>query len=657
MCGIFGLIIKKNNRLNSNNVSSFVNLLFKYSGVRGLESTGIAIKSNKEREISVLRRSESANKFIKSNEFLDFKSKYFNVSSIKDGLTILGHTRIATNGFLSVDNQPIIKSGAYGVHNGIICNVESLWEEYPELNRTQKIDTELLFGLLKSRLDNNTTTLNQVFNKTFNEIEGTASFALTFDNYHNTIIGSNCGSLYYYVNPDFISFASEEYILKTALAEMNDVTISDPQVIKMEPISFGIINEESLSLTSFDLQSNSSALLLKSNFIYKGFDVSKEKPKLPFMNTQPEDFLKSQLENNLDKINLLKRCSRCILPVSHPFIDFDENDVCNFCRDFDKRKKRRPKGMEALEIQLAEIKKKEGVNCIVMLSGGRDSCYGLHVAKKELGLNPIAFSYDWGMLTDLGRRNQARMCAKLGVEHIIVSADIKKKRKYIKMNVDAFLHKPNLGTIGLFMAGDKAYHHFAKELKERLNLPLISGGSPLEWTYFKEGFSGIKPSFVKRTFFDRFQLLKFFALEAFKNPKYINISIFDNLLAYKYYYLDVLNPINLFHYLPWDEDVVNNTLINEYNWEVAPDTSTTWRIGDGTASFYNYIYYTVSGFTENDCFRSNQILEGIISREEAMKRVSNENKPRFESLKWYCDTIGIDMEYAVKKINEIPKLY
>jgi len=64
-------------------------------------------------------------------------------------------------------------------------------------------------------------------------------------------------------------------------------------------------------------------------------------------------------------------------------------------------------------------------------SGGRDSSYALHYIVKELGLKPIAFSYDWGMLTDLGRRNQARMCGKLGVEHILISADIRKKtRKY-----------------------------------------------------------------------------------------------------------------------------------------------------------------------------------------------------------------------------------
>lgn len=95
----------------------------------------------------------------------------------------------------------------------------------------------------------------------------------------------------------------------------------------------------------------------------------------------------------------------------------------------------------------------------------------------------------------------------------------------------------------------------------------------------------------------------------------------------------------------------------EYNWEVATDTGSTWRICDGTASFYNYIYYAIAGFTENDTFRSNQIREGLISRDEALEIVKRENQPRFESIKWYCDTIGLDYKTVINKINSIPKLY
>jgi hypothetical protein len=315
-------------------------------------------------------------------------------------------------------------------------------------------------------------------------------------------------------------------------------------------------------------------------------------------------------------------------------------------------------GESELNHLIQPIKEKSGVNCIFMLSGGRDSCYGLHYAKKVLGLNPIAFSYDWGMLTDLGRRNQARMCEKLGVEHVIVSADIKLKRRNIKLNVDAFLAKPHLGMIGLFMAGDKAYHYFAQLMAERYNLPLINGGCPYEYTYFKEGFATIKPSFMRSgSILEKANMANFFAKQAILNPRFINMSIFDNLLAFKYYYLSVLDSIKLFRYIPWNEQVVNETLINEYNWEVAKDSATTWRIGDGTASFYNYIYYTVAGFTENDCFRSNLINEGKLTREKALELVNEENKPRYEAIRWYCDTIGVDLEKAITEINNIPKLY
>ena len=46
------------------------------------------------------------------------------------------------------------------------------------------------------------------------------------------------------------------------------------------------------------------------------------------------------------------------------------------------------------------------------------------------------------MVTDLGRRNISRMCGKLGVENIIVAADITTKRDYIRRNLEAWLKSP-----------------------------------------------------------------------------------------------------------------------------------------------------------------------------------------------------------------------
>ena len=59
----------------------------------------------------------------------------------------------------------------------------------------------------------------------------------------------------------------------------------------------------------------------------------------------------------------------------------------------------------------------------------------------------------------------------------------------------------------------------------------------------------------------------------------------DTAWAFACYYAIPHNYLNLFEYIPWDEDTINQTLIGEYNWETATDTKSTWRIGDGTAAF------------------------------------------------------------------------
>lgn len=47
----------------------------------------------------------------------------------------------------------------------------------------------------------------------------------------------------------------------------------------------------------------------------------------------------------------------------------------------------------------------------------------------------------------------------------------------------------------------------------------------------------------------------------------------------------------------------------------------------------------------------------MLTREEAPELVTEENKPRYQSLKWYFEILGLDFEMVIKRINQIPKLY
>jgi len=300
----------------------------------------------------------------------------------------------------------------------------------------------------------------------------------------------------------------------------------------------------------------------------------------------------------------------------------------------------------------------------VPFSGGRDSTYSLHIVKRKLKMNPIAFTYDWGMVTDLGRRNIARVCGKLGVENIIVAADIRWKRQNIRKNLSAWLRRPHLGMIPLLMAGDKYFYYYVDRVKKQTGIKLnLWGVNPMENTDFKVGFMGVKPDFEKKYIYSlsvgrQLKLVGSLLTILARNPSYLNSSVLDTLGSFasrsikphRDYY-------HVFDYYKWDETEIEDLIINEYNWERAIDTSTTWRIGDGTAAFYNYVYCTVAGFSEHDTFRSNQIREGVLGREEAIKLVLAENRPRYATIKWYLDAIGLDYKEVIGVVNAMPRLY
>lgn len=142
-----------------------------------------------------------------------------------------------------------------------------------------------------------------------------------------------------------------------------------------------------------------------------------------------------------------------------------------------------------------------------------------------------------------------------------------------------------------------------------------------------------------------------------KTLTYFNSSFLDTSLGFFSTYIQKHNYVYLWHYIPWDEKTIVDTLKNEYNWEVSSETNQTWRTDDGTSAFYNYIYYQVQGFTENDSFRSRQIREGLLDRNTALKLVQEENKPRYYALQWYFDMVGLDGGEVLTVVDKMKTLY
>jgi len=603
MCGIFGII--------SPSVGSRIDLeqLSTHAKQRGQDSSGLLFLSGGRYQV---QRAD-----FQITQLLRGLGKY-------DAGVIAGHSRLITNGL--GDNQPVIRDGICVLHNGIIVNHEDIWAQ---IGRTpqQQIDTEVIPAIAAQHLASGGDVAG-IAGRVLGLCRGIVACAVAVPELGKLCLFSNNGSLYTGSKNGGVYFSSESYPL-TTLGCTNVVQV----------LTEGVVLDIPRSTDSYEISNKGSR---KTNLI----------PSLPLSSTEENILVYKQ--------HAIRRCTKCILPETMPYIRFNAEGVCNYCDNYRSRTKAKPR--EELFKLVEPFRRAKGNDCIVPFSGGRDSCYALHLVVKELGMKPVTFTYDWGMVTDLGRRNISRMSAEMGVENIIVAADIAKKRDNIAKNLRAWLKSPHLGMISILTAGDKHFFRYVETIKQQTQISLnLWGINPLEVTHFKAGFLGVPPDFEENRVYRsgamkqlRYQMLRFGAM--LRSPGYFNDSLWDTLSGE--YFRSIASKTDFFHvfdYWTWEENAVNDCLA-QYDWELAPDTSTTWRIGDGTAAFYNYIYFTVAGFTEHDTFRSNQIREGQMSREEALALVDDENRPRYPNIKWYLDAVGMDFADTIRTVNSIPRL-
>lgn len=605
MCGIFGIIAPKPSLED-------IRKLAKLAEQRGRDSSGLF--SYQDNAYRVLRADWPITGLLKKWDGLRLKPTDI----------IMGHSRLITNGL--ADNQPVVRDGVCVLHNGIIVNDGAIWKKLTKKRQFQ-VDTEVIAAIAAEHLEDG-GSIEDMPLKIIEYCRGTISCAIALPKLGKLCLFSNNGSLYIGKKNGGTYFSSEAFPLKQ---------VGCADIVQVKSAVF-------LDLPACDAEIEITDKTSRSQNLIPELILNSEDEKL-LVYPEPE----------------FRRCTKCILPETMPFIRFDDDGVCNYCNNYTPRNQ--PKPREDLMDLLEPFRRAKGYDCIVPFSGGRDSCYGLHLIVEEFKMKPLTYTYDWGMVTDLGRRNISRMTADMGVENIIVAADINKKRKNIAKNLKAWLKAPNLGMVSILTAGDKHFFQHLETIKKQTGISLnLWGTCPLEVTHFKAGFLDVPPNFEEEKVYSngalkqlRYQSLRFKAM--LQSPGYFNRSLWDTVSGE--YYRSVMKKtdyIHIFDYWSWEENTVNQTLAM-YDWEKAEDTSTTWRIGDGTAAFYNYIYYTVAGFTEHDTFRSNQIREGQITRSEALTLVQDESRPRYANIKWYLDAVGLDFADTIKTINAIPRLY
>lgn len=355
----------------------------------------------------------------------------------------------------------------------------------------------------------------------------------------------------------------------------------------------------------------------------------------------------------------MKYCVKCILPENYPGISFDANGVCNYCATYAKKN---VKGKKKLNKLLSSIHSVKGdYDCLVGISGGRDSAYTLYYLVKKHGLRVLAYSADNGFVPELAKTNMKNMTKILSVDFVLQKHDI--MTNCIRRNVISWLKYPSPAMIPMMCCGCRLgmFRGLLRQAK-RHNIQLIAlgSGNAVEISHFKKAYFKINPfgRIVKNS--DRMAILFGLLYELFKNPRYF-LSVktsYVYLLEYFYFFFfetiqKILYPMQktlfLYDYVEWDENEIMRTTKQGLNWKTYSDGASAWRSDCAVSFLKNYLLREMVGFNEKTELLCNMIREGMISRNEAELRLVSANVMPVDIIQRTLRRIGLD----TSRINHV----
>ncbi len=319
-------------------------------------------------------------------------------------------------------------------------------------------------------------------------------------------------------------------------------------------------------------------------------------------------------------------CSRCVIDDTIKEMVFDDKGECTFCKIHDELEFKYPiinNSINKILIEEIEKIKSDGkgkkYDCILGVSGGRDSTYTLYNAVK-LGLRPLAVHFDNGWNSEIAVQNIKRATEILGVDLHTHVADWEEFKDLQRAFLFASVPDAEVPTDWVI---------FSVLYKEAINANVkyiihghsfrTEGTTPLTWTY-------MDGKYIKNVH-------KIFGK--------VKLNSFPNMGIIKYLYYSLvkrIKQIRMLYYIPYNEKEVLKILENELNWKNYGDKHHESKY---TAFFQSYILTRKFNIDKRKLHYSAKVRNGQLTREEALIVI---NKDPF--------TGGSELiEYCLKKLN------
>ena len=323
----------------------------------------------------------------------------------------------------------------------------------------------------------------------------------------------------------------------------------------------------------------------------------------------------------------INRCTRCILPSSLSYITFDEEGVCNYCRDYERDFKDwdtiKARKENEFRIILSKAQKlNRPYDCLVPLSGGKDSTYALYLCSKVYKLKTLAVSLDNGFLSNPAKDNIRNALANCNADHIFYTINRENSNE---------LFKTFLRRTGDFCNACMRGINYAIEISlKSFNIPVVIRGSGRRVqyvsqikelsglntaSYFGNVLKGTKSENKFKQFYSEKHKLEFQKIiggvsDIFKIPRtFLMRFVPQHIGMYDYIYL------------PFTE--ILEIIKKEMGWA---DSSGTVEHLDCELHDVPFFKDTlrIPNITKNTFHTSGLIRQGLIKREDALRKEEKE---------------------------------
>lgn len=314
----------------------------------------------------------------------------------------------------------------------------------------------------------------------------------------------------------------------------------------------------------------------------------------------------------------MRRCRTCVLPDTKPDLRFNETGECSACEAFAARQQIDWEARKLEFIDYVKGNSRGAWDCIIPVSGGKDSTYQL-IILKQLGFRPLAVTSTTCDLTPVGRRN-LRNIGNLGFDHIEVSPDASLRRK--------------LNRIGLEEVGDISWPEHVgiftipPRIAVAMNIPLLIWGENSQNEYGGP-VTDAKSPFLTRRWLEEFGGL--LGLRVSDIPSSNSAKISERELDLYTYPSDEdlarvgVTGLFLGHFFPWDG--LNNKIISQahgfetFGKPIEGSIVDYENLDNYQTGIHDYFKFLKYGFGRVSDIASLHVRRGRISRSQAMEMV------------------------------------